>query len=293
MRLQRQSEQIVPRARRIARHRLGGALSVALALACCIAGSLAAGAGASTASGTPAAVGSSGAAITAHGEEFLSPSRNISCEIDWHIATLPSVAYCQTLSPPRSVTLSPSGGIKTCSGMRCIGNPAENAEVLPYLTSTSAGPFLCTSRIDGVACSAAGLAFLIARSGIVTYSVLAHTTTAIYTDSTSHRTLALVSGYGWLLAIDRAGRQAEIELECGSAGPHLLPRGRLWTIELSAVKSFELETNPADMAAGSVVDVSRPRWVSEVRVNGWNGYLELDASDSFLTDGPGPKACAG
>ncbi|MGH9110281.1 MAG: hypothetical protein ACRDY3_12605 [Acidimicrobiales bacterium] len=231
--------------------------------------------------------------MSAKGGEFLSPSHNISCEIDWQVAHVPSTAYCQSIQPPRSVTLSLSGTAKTCSGEGCIGNPSESAKVLPYLTSTSAGPFLCTSRVDGVACSAAGRAFLIARSGVTRYRVLPHTTTALYADHRSNPLPAGATGFGWLLAIDRAGRQADVELHCGRAGSRALPANKVWAVKLLAVRSFELETNPADLAAGSVTEVSRARWVSEARVDGWNGYLKLGGSHSFLSDGPGPNACLG
>jgi len=77
---------------------------------------------------------------TAKGGEFLSPTGNISCEIDYQNGGLDQV-YCQTIAPPRSVTMSATGVInKKCSGEGCIGNPAEDARVLPYGASTSAGP---------------------------------------------------------------------------------------------------------------------------------------------------------
>ncbi|MGH8988733.1 MAG: hypothetical protein ACRDXC_09080 [Acidimicrobiales bacterium] len=230
--------------------------------------------------------------LSRHGGEFLSPSRNISCEIDWHVAGLSSVAYCQTFSPPRSVTISSSGRIKRCSGTRCVGNPAENAGVLPYLTSAGAGPFLCASRIDGVACSSAAHAFLISRSGVVTYTVLPHTTLELYTDPANHPTLPSATAYGWLLAVDRAGEHAEVEVECGKGPRGKLPADRLWTVDLGRVKSFEVETNPADERAGSVVEATRRGWVAGVRVHGWNGYIELRGADSHMTDGPGTFDCS-
>lgn len=233
------------------------------------------------------------ATIGPHGGEFVSPTRNVSCEIDWHRVGLPPRVDCQTLAPPRSVRLSASGAVAVCTGARCVGNPAENAEVLPYLTSLRVGPFLCASRLDGVACSARTSAFLIARAGITRYGVLPDTTTAVATDPAAHPVLHAVTGYGWLLAVDRAGQHAEIALACGTAGGHRLPAGRVWTIALSAVRSFALETDPANMAAGSVLAVSRQRWVREVRVNGWNGYLDLGGAHALVSDGPGEAPCAG
>ena len=225
------------------------------------------------------------------GQEFFSPSKNISCELDWHYAGLPAAAGCQTFTPLQSVRISPVGKIMRCSGVGCVGNPALNTAVLPYLTSIAIGPFLCTSRVDGVACSAAGRAFLISRSGIVSYNVLPHTTMALYTNPASHPPLSEAKGYGWLVALDRSGQDAELLVACGYGPTGKLPADRLWTVELSAVKSFEVETKPADTVAGSVVNVSRTSWVGTVHVNGWDGYLYLGGKTSLVTDGPGSSVC--
>lgn len=250
-------------------------------------------AGAGTADvGLNAAVARWPATITASpGEELFSPSMNISCELDWHYADLSAVAYCQTFTPLQSVKISPAGKIMKCSGVGCVGNPAINTPVLPYLTSIALGPFLCTSRVDGVACSAAGRAFLISRSGIASYNVLPHTTMAVYTDPASHPTLSVARGYGWLVALDRSGQYAELLVACGYSSTSKLPADRLWTVDLSAIKSFEVETRPADMTAGSVVRVSRTNWVGAARVNGWDGYMYLGPKNSLVTDGPSRSVC--
>ena len=242
--------------------------------------------------GLAAVVSRRPATITASpGEEFFSPSKNISCELDWHYAGLPAAAYCQTFTPLQSVKISPAGKMTKCSGVGCVGNPAVNTQVLPYLTSIAAGPFLCTSRVDGVACSAAGRAFLISRSGITSYNVLPHTTMAIYPDPANHPTLSVAKGYGWLVALDRSGQDAELLVACGYGSTGKLPADRLWTVDLAAIKSFEVETKPADMVAGSVVNVSRANWVGTVRVHGWDGYLYLGRQNSLVTDGPGSSVC--
>jgi hypothetical protein len=228
---------------------------------------------------------------TRHGGEFLSPSRNISCELDWDLKGLPATAYCQTMAPPRSVTMSPNGAVKKCSGVVCLGNPAQNARVLPYMASTATGPFLCASRLDGFACSAAGRAFLISKSGITTYAVLPHTTMALYTAPAGHPTLSMAKGFGWLVALGRSGQVAEMLVECGNGANGKLPANRLWTVDLSAVKFFEVETNPANVVAGSVVNVARSNWAGDVRVNGWDGYFDLGVKNSFLSNGPGSSAC--
>ena len=104
-------------------------------------------------------------AQTVHGGEFLSPSGNISCEIDNGYIGLHQV-YCQTISPPKSVVLSRTGTFKVCKGQQCLGNPAVNTPVLAYGRSTGSGPFRCLSTTAGVTCTAGGKGFQISRSGI-------------------------------------------------------------------------------------------------------------------------------
>jgi hypothetical protein len=230
---------------------------------------------------------------TAPGRVFLSPSKNIGCEVDFQFAHLGEATLCQTLAPPQSVTITAAGAIEKCSGVACVGHPAKSTPVMPYMTSTTTGPFLCASRFDGVACSAAGRAFLISRSGIDTYTVLPHTTMAIYVDAASHPKLSVAKAFGWVVALDRPGNSAEVFVRCGRGSTGNLPPDRLWTVDLTAVGSFEVETNLADPAAGSVVDVARDKWVSLVRVNGWDGDLYLGGKGSFVGDGPGSIACPG
>ncbi len=269
------------------------ALAVATLFPVVAASPLSARAGAATAGGARSAISALLPATIAspHGGEFLSPSRNISCELDWDLKGLPAVAYCQTMAPPQSVTMSPTGRVKKCSGVSCLGNPALNARVLPYMTSVASGPFLCTSRLDGFACSASGHGFLISKSGISFCPVLPHTTMALYTGPARHPTLSVGSGFGWLVAVGRSGQYAEMVVQCGRGAEGKLPAGRPWTVDLSAVKAFEVETNPANPAAGSVLDVTRGSWVADVRVNGWGGYFKLGGKASFLSDGPGSSAC--
>ena len=227
----------------------------------------------------------------AHGTVFVSPSRNIACEVDFQFAHIGAATFCQTLAPPRSVTITATGAIDECSGVSCVGHPAKNTPVLIYMASTATGPFLCASRFDGVACSAAGRAFLISKSGTVTYAVLPHTTMAVYTDPGSHPRLSAAKSFGWVVALDMAGHDAEVLVECGHGLTGNLPRDGLWTVDLSAVTSFEAETNLADPAAGSVVAVARDKWVSSARARGWDGYLDLGSKHSFVSNGPGSFIC--
>lgn len=222
---------------------------------------------------------------------FLAPSRAISCQIDWEVRGLPPLARCQSSTPPESVEISPSGTTKRCSGARCLGSPVTNAPVLAYGTSLRAGPFVCTSRVDGIACGASDRAFLISGAHLAVYPVLPHTTMAVYSSPLRHPTLGSGRAYGWLVALDRAGHFGEVEVLCGEQdGERLLPH-RLWTVDLAKVRWFEVDTDPADEAAGSVVSVPRSRWVALARVDGWAGYLVLGGSSSYLSDGPGDFGC--
>jgi hypothetical protein len=113
------------------------------------------------------AAGSAQAAAAARQRFFLSPSGNISCEIDLDLAGR-SDAYCQTERPSRSVTLTPSGQLRICEGIGCIGDPPENDKTLPYGHHTRLGPFRCTSAVTGVRCTVrkSGRGFRIRRAGI-------------------------------------------------------------------------------------------------------------------------------
>jgi hypothetical protein len=106
---------------------------------------------------------------TAAGGEFLSPTGNISCEVDYHDAGLTHV-YCQTVTPPRSVTMGVAGGYTTCAGQQCLGNPGDGTPTLAYGTATGVGPFRCESVAAGVTCVADGKGFRISASGITPVS---------------------------------------------------------------------------------------------------------------------------
>ena len=102
---------------------------------------------------------------TAAGGEFLSPSGNISCEVDYHRAGLTRV-YCQTAKPARSVTMGANGRYTSCTGEQCLGNAGDGTPTLAYAASTGVGPFRCESAAAGITCVADGKGFRIATSGI-------------------------------------------------------------------------------------------------------------------------------
>jgi hypothetical protein len=100
------------------------------------------------------------------GMEFLSPSGNISCQIDDGPPFPDQSAYCQSVSNDTSATLGPDGAYRTCHNSGCLGNPASNSPVLAYGKSVTLGPFTCSSATDGMTCVAAGKGFLISRAGV-------------------------------------------------------------------------------------------------------------------------------
>lgn len=103
---------------------------------------------------------------TAQGGEFLSPSGNIGCELDYNRDGVTG-AYCQTGTPPQSVTMTVNGSYTTCTGEQCLANPGLNTPTLAYGTATGVGPFVCESATSGVTCTANGKGFQISRSGII------------------------------------------------------------------------------------------------------------------------------
>jgi hypothetical protein len=99
---------------------------------------------------------------------FYSPSRNISCEINTGGRVGEDGVYCQTDSPPQSVTLNNDGTFKSCTGVTCLGNAAPGIPVLAYGKAMTLGQFNCRSEEDGVTCTTGGRGFTISRDGIAT-----------------------------------------------------------------------------------------------------------------------------
>ncbi|MGZ4510183.1 MAG: hypothetical protein ACXVX4_02265 [Mycobacterium sp.] len=98
---------------------------------------------------------------------FLSPSRNISCEIDYQRRGIPDETFCFTGSPPASVRMDTGGVLSRCTGESCLANPAEGTPILGYGQTMGAGPFTCRSETGGVTCTVvSGRGFTISSSGI-------------------------------------------------------------------------------------------------------------------------------
>ena len=100
---------------------------------------------------------------------FLSPSRNIGCEMDYQRGhEIPDEAYCQSTAPPQSVHLSTDGTFKSCTGETCLGNAGEGTPTLPYGQAAWLGPFSCRSEPSGITCKVtSGRGFSISNAGIM------------------------------------------------------------------------------------------------------------------------------
>lgn len=105
---------------------------------------------------------------TSTGTEFLSPSKNISCEIDSNFGpNAITSTLCLTLSPPKSVTLGADGTLTECTGVTCLSNAGENTPTLAYGMSVTLAPFTCSSSTAGIKCTLAnGDGFLISSAAI-------------------------------------------------------------------------------------------------------------------------------
>jgi hypothetical protein len=104
---------------------------------------------------------------TATGGEFLSPSGNISCEVDFSPTS--EGALCLTLQPPRSVNMTVDGTLTQCMGVQCLSNAGLDTPTLAYGTETGVGPFRCVSATSGMTCTVtSGKGFTINVAGITT-----------------------------------------------------------------------------------------------------------------------------
>ena len=98
------------------------------------------------------AAGSGGAA-----RWFFTPGPNgASCELDLRRPL--TEADCLVGPPQRpaakaiAVTMSPSGRLTLCRGLRCVGNAPTGTPTIPYGSHVELGPFRCTSLRAGVRC---------------------------------------------------------------------------------------------------------------------------------------------
>jgi len=106
---------------------------------------------------------------------FFTPGPNsASCEIDVRVAGLATETWCG-VGPPRlpasraiGVTLTPSGKLVVCHGLRCVGNAPLSTPMLHHGRSVALGPFHCTSLRSGVRClvSKLGHGFVLGARGL-------------------------------------------------------------------------------------------------------------------------------
>jgi hypothetical protein len=104
-------------------------------------------------------------AATASGKSNVVPARafytpgshGANCEIDAFVR-IKSSTWC-VVEPPTvpaqkalGVTLTRSGHLKICRGLRCVGNASNHEPKLRYGHSVSFGAFRCTSLKRGVRC---------------------------------------------------------------------------------------------------------------------------------------------
>ncbi|MCV7225311.1 hypothetical protein [Mycolicibacterium komossense] len=106
---------------------------------------------------------------------FVSPLGGISCEIDWQRGGIPNQVYCQTASPPQTVTMDDGGVINSCMDVdhadfssKCNRGDPGDAPTLAYGQTAGSGPFTCRSETTGVTCTIPnGRGFTISSGGIV------------------------------------------------------------------------------------------------------------------------------
>ena len=105
---------------------------------------------------------------TSTSTEFVSPSKNISCEIDSNFGqSALTSTLCLTASPPKSVTLGADGTLTECTGVSCLSNGGLHTPTLGYGMSITLSPFTCSSSPAGVKCTlASGDGFLISRGAV-------------------------------------------------------------------------------------------------------------------------------
>jgi hypothetical protein len=109
----------------------------------------------------------SGAPTSLTMARFVSPSRNLFCEMADGDAR-GSYVHCQSKRLPHSVRMTPTGRLKLCPGVRCLGDPATNTRVLGYTQRITAGRFQCISQHAGVTCTVirSGKGFLIDKTRV-------------------------------------------------------------------------------------------------------------------------------
>jgi hypothetical protein len=103
---------------------------------------------------------------TLHVYSFRSPSHNLLCLLGDE-----EKAYCSSLQPPHSVSLTHNGKLRICRGARCVCSvncSVVSVPTLGYGKQDVYAGFRCLSLRAGVRCTGvrSGKGFLISRSGV-------------------------------------------------------------------------------------------------------------------------------
>jgi hypothetical protein len=79
-----------------------------------------------------------------------------------------SFVHCQSKRLAHSVRMTPTGRLRLCRGVRCLGDPATNARVLDYAQRITVGRFQCASQHAGIKCTVirSGKGFLMDKTRV-------------------------------------------------------------------------------------------------------------------------------
>lgn len=199
---------------------------------------------------------------------FLSPSGNISCEIDYTSGATTNAAICQTLSPAESASLSPDGSVKTC-GLGCEGNPAVHTPTLDYGSSTGLGPFECRSATSGVTCTVSGKGFEISRSGISSVGA-------------PQVNLAPGSYSGNVETVDPGASQMTFAIS--STGCNGVPSSGTWSVDLTGATFVTNSTLTTEQ--GQAVTLTPSQWAQEVTSHPEWTLVVASGQPLEVTNGP-------
>lgn len=117
-----------------------------------------------------ACLGAFAPGATARARQLFFQTRGgaVECELDdGGAAGIGVDAYCQTVQPQRSVTLSAAGVTLVCDGQTCIGNAPLNVRTVKPGRTEALGPFACTVGSASITCKiATGAGFSISPADV-------------------------------------------------------------------------------------------------------------------------------
>ncbi|HEX7354666.1 MAG TPA: hypothetical protein VF288_07510 [Mycobacteriales bacterium] len=199
---------------------------------------------------------------------FLTPSGNISCELDDIPGGVGEAAFCETVTPPESASLAADGSVKLC-GVGCEGNAGEKTPVLAYGDQVSLGPFRCVSGTGGVTCTAGGKGFEISRSGIAPAG-------------TPPVTLAPGSYSGTVETVSPGA--ARMTFTIATTGCQGVPSPGTWSVDLTGA-TFVGNSEPIT-GQGQAVEISRDEWAQQASSRRAWTVVVATGQPLEVTDGP-------